>query len=42
MIDRTILARRVVAVRVASNQIEDLVRFCDTLADAANDGSEEP
>ena len=27
---------------VASNHIEDLLRFCDTLADAATDGSEEP
>lgn len=27
---------------VASNHIEDLLRFCDMLADAAIDGSEEP
>ena len=49
MIDHSILARQVAAVRdaadrihdVASNHVEDLLRLCDTLADAAINGSSE-
>lgn len=42
MIDHAILARQVAAVRddVASHHIEDLLRFCDVLADAAVDGAD--
>ena len=41
MIDHAILARQVAAVRdAASHHIEDLLWFCDVLADAAVDGAD--